>query len=824
MSGDAASPAASTIVELQGITKRFGAVQALDGIDFDVAPGEIHALVGENGAGKSTLLKIMFGAQAADRGEVIFDGRRGVITSPRTAQQAGMAMIAQELSLVPEFSIAANIALGSEPLNGPLLDRRRMNRQAVEALAAVGVGGLDVRQRVRDLSIAQRQLVEVARAVHRAARVVVMDEPTSSLAAREADELLHVVRRLARAGAGVVYVSHRLAEVTALANRVTVLRDGRVVAVTTPAESDTADIAGLMVGREMDDVAHRPVIAKDAPTALAVRDLGRDGVVGPVSFDVRAGEIVGIAGLVGAGRTELARLLFGADQADSGHIVVAGTKLRPTSPRAAMRAGLALIPEERKDHGLVLGRTVMSNMTLPVLRETTRAGVLLDQRRRRSWARRLVDTVALRPPNVDTLVGNLSGGNQQKVVIAKWLATDAKVLIFDEPTRGIDVGAKAEIYRLIQQLAAQGAGIIMISSELPEVLLMSDSVIVMRDGRIVLRSTRAEATEQRIGQALLGTDERVHADELLDRLGPVPAASGEYRIGLVVKDRSRDHWRAMADGATHAAKRLGVTLVVTGGATETAQLDAATALLDEGVDAVAVSPLTVDNLSPFLTSMSEQKCPVVNVEDARVGTDHYIGADQRAAGRCAAQLLAATATAGPIAHIGGPATSPAARQRADGLADGLTAYPDLELVAIVEASWRHDTARDATHDLLRAHPDLVGIYAANDTMALGVVEALEDADHGEAIAVVGTDGVDAARAAVNSGRMVGTVATYPERMGALAVEVLVRRLEGQSVPSEILSWQDPFSGDHESTGAPGADRAGHVLPQGLDGTERQDDQ
>lgn len=505
--GDHGTPVAADrdgpVVALRGIVKRFEAVTALQGVDFEVRAGEVHALIGENGAGKSTLMKILFGAISPDEGTVLLDGRPGVLNSPRRALQSGIAMIAQELSLVPELSVAQNLFLGQEPLRAGRIDWQRVHDEATQALAAVGAAGIDVRRPVRDLSIAQRQLVEIARAVHRTARIIVMDEPTSSLPAHETEELLHVVKRLAQGGTGVVYVSHRLPEILAVADRITVLRDGKVVAVLPAAEADELGLVRRMVGRDLAHVTHRPIVAKSSEM-LRVENLARHGVVGPISFSVHAGEIVGMAGLVGSGRTELVRLIFGADRRETGAVFVEGQRVEPDSPGAAIRAGIGLLPEDRKDQGLVLGMTVTSNVTLPVLRRVQQYGFLLNQGVRQRIAADLADRVHLRPPRVGMVVSKLSGGNQQKVVIAKWLATKCKVFIFDEPTRGIDVGAKAEIYRLMEDLTSRGAAILMISSELPEVLRMSDRILVMRQGRIVLDVPRSEATEDNLGQALTG--------------------------------------------------------------------------------------------------------------------------------------------------------------------------------------------------------------------------------------------------------------------------------------------------------------------------------
>jgi len=493
------------VVALEGVSKEFSGVRVLREVSFDVRPGEVHALLGENGAGKSTLLKTLFGVHRPDGGRVVAaDGQE--IGSPRDAVQAGFAIISQELSLVPDLTVARNVVLGDEPMRGLRIDWRAVETEAKAALGLLGDHRIDVRAPVRGLTVAEQQLVEIARAVRRSPRLIVMDEPTSSLSGQEVDDLLGVVKRLRAAGTSVVYVSHRLDEVLAVADRATILRDGAVVQRFGSPLPDAHTLVRHMVGRELEAELRGHRDHELGEPLLEVDGVARDGVVAPASLTVRAGEIVGIAGLVGAGRTELARIVFGADARAAGTVRVAGRELRSGRPSDAVRAGLAFLTEDRKGQGLVGELSVASNVTLPVLERMRRrrGGALLDQRARRRRAEELGEQVRLRPNRPGMPARSFSGGNQQKIVLAKWLATGCRVFIFDEPTRGIDVGAKAEIYRLIEGLAAHGAAILVISSELPEVLRLSDRVLVMREGQMVLEVAAADADAETIGSAMLG--------------------------------------------------------------------------------------------------------------------------------------------------------------------------------------------------------------------------------------------------------------------------------------------------------------------------------
>ncbi len=472
------------LLRLTNIAKSFGGVRALRGVSFELLPGECHAIVGENGAGKSTLIKTIAGAHAPDSGTLEIEGQAIERNSPALARSLGVAIVYQQPSLFPDLTVAENIALRDEPPSPWRWVRwGERRRRATELLAKVGadVSPDDV---VRDLSMPQQQLVEIAAALAADVKVLILDEPTASLGEREADNLIAVVRRMVAAGVGVVYISHRLSELPRVADRVTVLRDGTYVATRGMAGIDRAELIRLMVGREVAAV-FPPLPVQVGNIALEVRDLRCDaGGVHDVNLIVRAGEIVGLAGLVGAGRTELARALFGLTPADGGQVVVDGTVVRLDTPSAAVAAGLAYVPEDRRRHGVILDMPVQSNTSLAVLASLSTGG-LIDFGAERTMATDYVTSLGVKTPSVDAAVGTLSGGNQQKVAVARWLATKPRVIILDEPTQGVDVGAKAEIYKLIAELAERGLGVLMISSELPEVIGMSHRICVMRGGTIV---------------------------------------------------------------------------------------------------------------------------------------------------------------------------------------------------------------------------------------------------------------------------------------------------------------------------------------------------
>ena len=488
---------AAPVLEMRGIAKAYPGAVALHSVDFSVRPGEVHALIGENGAGKSTLMKILAGADTKDSGQIFIDGKESHIDTPQEAMRLGVSIIYQEFNLVPYMNAAENIFLGREPASvvPGLIDFGRMYSDAEKIIDELGVA-LDVRTPMNHLSVAQQQMVEIAKATSRKSRIIAMDEPSATLTDHELENLFGLIRRLKAEGVSIIYISHRLEEIFEIADRVTVLRDGELVATKDIAETNRADIIRMMVGRELSDSI--PKIAAEArDVALEVRNLNRAGVLHDINFQVRSGEILGIAGLVGAGRTEVARAIFGADPIDSGQIIMNGKPVTIHSPRRAISLGIGLVSEDRKALGLVLGMAVRENISLANLGVLSRLG-FIKRRKEREIAESYVKDVLIKTPSIEQAVQNLSGGNQQKVVLAKWLFTKSKVLIFDEPTRGIDVGAKTEIYQLMNRLAAQGVAIIMISSELPEVLGMSDRTLVMHEGRIAGELSGKDATQERI--------------------------------------------------------------------------------------------------------------------------------------------------------------------------------------------------------------------------------------------------------------------------------------------------------------------------------------
>jgi rhamnose transport system ATP-binding protein len=490
------------LLSLEHAEKSFGAVHALEDGIVDLYAGEVHGLVGENGAGKSTLVKILAGVHRPDSGRLEIDGEEAIFDNAKQSQEAGIAIIFQEPTLFPDLTVAENIFVGVQPLKRfRRIDGRRMRREAAAVFDQLGVR-LDPERVARGLSIADQQLVEIAKALTTNARVIVMDEPTAALTTTEVDRLFGIVETLRSRGNAVLFVSHRLEEIFAICQQVTVMRDGRHILTQPTGELTVPSVIRAMVGRDMDALFPK-VAAEQGPVALRVEHLTREGAFTDVSFEVRRGEILALAGLVGAGRTEVARAIFGIDRFDAGSVEVDGRRLRPGSPTLAMAAGIGLVPEDRRQQGLVMDFSIERNVALASLEDVRRAGVIprgAERRFAKDWALRL----QLKYSRLTSPVWTLSGGNQQKVVLAKWLARKPTVLIVDEPTRGIDVGTKAEVHRLLSELAAQGVAVLMISSELPEVLGMADRILVLFEGNITREFARDDATEDAIMQAATG--------------------------------------------------------------------------------------------------------------------------------------------------------------------------------------------------------------------------------------------------------------------------------------------------------------------------------
>jgi len=497
------------LLKITGINKYFPGVKALQDVSLTIAPGEVHGLLGENGAGKSTLIKIISGAYQQDSGTMELDGRGIQIETPHRAQLLGIVTIYQEFNLVSSLTIAENIFIGREPQRAGFLDWQALMRQAQELLERLGLD-LNAKQLVRSLSVAEQQMVEIARALSMRSRVIIMDEPTSALSEGEVERLFRIIRDLKAQGISIIFVSHRLEEVMQICDRITVLRDGRNVDSANIKDVSIDDIIRMMVGRSVDDLFHRSKKQQLGDVVLRVSDLSRSSDaldihvrrLENISFELRRGEILGIAGLMGAGRTEIARAIFGADRIDSGSIMIDGQPVVIRSPKDAIRYGIGLVPEDRKQQAIFRSMAVRENLTIAALKHLSRALGFVRFSEERRLMEEFRDALNIRMSSAEQRIANLSGGNQQKVIIARWMALKPKVLIVDEPTRGIDIAAKAEVHMLLDQMAQQGIGILMISSELPEILGMSDRIIILCAGRITGEVMRADATEERLMQLM----------------------------------------------------------------------------------------------------------------------------------------------------------------------------------------------------------------------------------------------------------------------------------------------------------------------------------
>jgi ABC-type sugar transport system ATPase subunit len=496
------TPEKAASVTFEHVTKRFPGVLALEDVSFSIAAGSCHALCGENGAGKSTLGKILAGIYRPDSGQVIVEGRPADFNGPPAALDAGIGIVHQELAFCDNLTVAENLCLGSLPSKATFVLRREMVQRAEQLLAATGAA-IDVRRLMRELTIGQQQVVQIAAAIGRGARIIVFDEPTSSLSQHEAERLYELIGRLRARGVTAIYVSHRMEEIFRLCDAVTVLRDGRHVDTRPIASLDRAALVEMMIGRRLDEYFPAHVAAEPGQELLKVEGLTSPGRFSEISFRVRAGEVLGLAGLVGAGRSEIAQALFGLDRQARGRIEVAGQPVQITSPEVAMNHGIGLVPEDRKRQGLVLSMSAMSNTTLATLERLTRLG-FIRRAEERVQARTYFDRLRVRAASPDVIAAGLSGGNQQKLVLAKWLAARCRILILDEPTRGVDVGAKAEIHALIDRLAADGCAVILISSELPEVLHLSTRILVLREGRMAGELPRRDATQAAVMRLMAG--------------------------------------------------------------------------------------------------------------------------------------------------------------------------------------------------------------------------------------------------------------------------------------------------------------------------------
>ena len=490
------------ILTMKGIDKSFPGVHALDHVDLEVRKGEVHALMGENGAGKSTLMKVLTGIYHKDAGTITYEGKEVEFTNPREAQDAGIVIVHQELNMMGHLTVAQNIFIGREYMNGKLIDDKKMNEEAKKLFDQLGIN-IDPKETMSRLTVGKQQMCEIAKAISHDAKVIIFDEPSAALTEAEIEELFKIIRDLRDKQMGIVYISHRMDEIKVITDRVTVMRDGGYVGTLITKDSTKEDIINMMVGRVIyEDPKEHSMVAPDAPVVLKVEHLNAGKMVQDVSFELRKGEILGFSGLMGAGRTETARALFGADPKQSGKISIMDKsgQLREVtinSPQDAVKYGIGYLSEDRRRYGVVVQKSVNENTTLATMEEFTN-GIFINKAKEKEVSERYVKELATKTPSGDQLVVNLSGGNQQKVVIAKWLTRDSDILIFDEPTRGIDVGAKNEIYKLMSKLAAEGKSIIMISSEMTEILRLSDRIIVMCEGKVTGNIDISEATQEHI--------------------------------------------------------------------------------------------------------------------------------------------------------------------------------------------------------------------------------------------------------------------------------------------------------------------------------------
>lgn len=491
-------------IEMIEIKKRFAGVKALDGARLQVRPGEIHALIGENGAGKSTLMKVLAGALKKDGGEIRIDGRKTEIQTPREAHRLGIATIYQEFMLAPDLTVAENIFIDNLASGKRLINWKELNRSAKRLLEELGFGEINPTAKAGALSVAYQQVVEICKSLSRKVKVLILDEPTAVLTFREIEKLFALLRKLKSEGVSIIYISHRLEEIFQLCDEITVMKDGSFVKQVRADEIDKERLIGLMVGRDIKDIFPRRENVVIGPPILEVKNLCAGPLVQNISFTLRAGEVLGFYGLVGAGRTETMRAIFGADTAESGEIALFGEKVKFRSPKQAVKKGLGMVPEDRKKQGLILEQSIKANTTVTSMRDVQNGFRAFDKKKEAAYTEGILDSLNTKYASVEDKVSQLSGGNQQKVALAKWLAAKSRCIIFDEPTRGVDVGAKTEIYTCMNQLAAQGIGIVMISSEMPELMGMSDRIIIMRQGKIAGEITKEEFTENNMIRLAMG--------------------------------------------------------------------------------------------------------------------------------------------------------------------------------------------------------------------------------------------------------------------------------------------------------------------------------
>lgn len=721
------------MLQLNHIEKAFGGIHALADVSFNLRAGEIHALVGENGAGKSTLIKIITGAYTPDSGHIEIDGIIYDSLGPSQARDLGIAAVYQEFNILPELSVAENISLGRQPLGrSGLIDLKSRSAQAYELLERLGAqANIDPNELVKYLTVGEQQIVEIAKALAINARILIMDEPSAVLPSRDLDRLFAIIRALRDEGRGIIYISHRLNEIFELADRVTVLKDGQTMATNNVSDTHNTELVQLMVGREMTDM-YPPRDNTPGDILLEVRDLCVEGTVYDVNFNVRSGEVVGLAGLGGSGRTTVCRALVGLGSIRSGKINYLG-KPAPKMPASAARAGLVLIPEDRKTYGLVLNQTMRFNLALPNLSQFLRLGVLSTSREKDAVLK-TIDEIQIKPPSPDLSTENLSGGNQQKVVVGKWLLTNPKLVIFDEPTRGIDVGAKAEIYLRIRELTRQGVGVMMASSELPELIGMSDRILVFHEGRVVGELAQRDFSEEAIMHLATATH-LAQAQKDVDTSKYKKEAP--YVIAVLQQDISNG-WGLTYNVTIQAFGEdllkqgvLAKPLLCSTTNDSQKQISDLEDFIGQKPDAIVIEPLDRVATRPAIKRALDSGIPVVLCANGIEGEDFTSQVDidfyksAYSSGEGLANLLDGK---GNVVIFNGIAGADSTITWRKGALDALNQYPEIKVISEEYAQWDIETAKKKMEALLADHPQIDGVWAGGGEMAFGAALAFIEAN------------------------------------------------------------------------------------------------
>jgi ABC-type sugar transport system ATPase subunit/ABC-type sugar transport system substrate-binding protein len=717
-----------TILSLKHIEKSFGGIHALADVSFDLQAGEIHALVGENGAGKSTLIKIITGAYTPDAGVIEINGRAYGSLQPSQARDLGIAAVYQEFNILPELSVAENISLGEQPLGRyHLIDTKVRVGRAYELLERLGAHThIDPNELVKYLTVGEQQLVEIAKALAINARILIMDEPSAVLPSRDLDRLFTVIRNLCDEGRGIIYISHRLNEIFELADRVTVLKDGQTMATKEVADTHNAELVSLMVGRPWTDM-YPPKDNTPGEILLEVHDLYVEGTVFNVNFNVRAGEVVGMAGLGGSGRTTVCRALVGLGDIRSGQVLYQG-KPAARMPAAAARAGMVLVPEDRKSFGLVLNQTMRFNLALPNLSQFLHMGVLSGHTEKEA-IQKTINDVQIKPPTPEISTENLSGGNQQKVVVGKWLLANPRLVIFDEPTRGIDVGAKAEIYLRIRELTRQGVGVIMASSELPELIGMSDRILVFHEGHIVGELSRPEFSEEAI-MHLATASHLAQAQKVVDTSRY--KKEGPYVIAVLHQDVSNG-WGLTYNLTIQAYGKellnqgvLAKTLLYSTTNDAEKQISDLAEFIEQKPDAIVIEPLDRIGTRPIIKRALEVGIPVVLCANGIEGEDFTSRVDidfYESAYRSGEGLAGLLGGRGNVVLFNGIASADSTITWRKAALDALSKSPAIQVIAEEYTQWNVVTSKQRMEALISAHPQIDGVWAGGGEMALGAALA-----------------------------------------------------------------------------------------------------